>query len=167
MSTDTERRSVTRPDGRVIEFLVAGPADGLPLVLHEGTPSGLVLYPPTVRAAARHGLRVLIPPEPDLTLVHDVIYAELCRGRVLDRSRDEYRRIIAGLEAAGAGGIIYGCTEIDLLVGPDDAAVPVFDSTRIHVDDAVEWALAPAHAATPAHAPTTPAAGNDRPQSPA
>jgi hypothetical protein len=52
VSTDAERRSVTRPDGRVIEFLVAGPEDGLPLVLHEGTPCGLVLYPPTVQAAA-------------------------------------------------------------------------------------------------------------------
>jgi aspartate racemase len=94
------------------------------------------------RLAERHGLHVLIPPEPDLTLVHDVIYDELCQGRVLDRSREDYRRIIAGLEAAGAEGIIYGCTEIDLLVGPADAAVPVFDSTRIHVDEAADWALA-------------------------
>ena len=92
------------------------------------------------RLAERHGLQVLVPPEPDLTLVHDVIYDELCQGRALDRSRDEYRRIIAELEAAGAGGIIYGCTEIDLLVGPDDATVPVFDSTRIHVEHAVDWA---------------------------
>lgn len=94
------------------------------------------------RLAERHGLRVLIPPEPDLTLVHDVIYQELCRGRVLDSSRDDYRRVISQLEAAGAQGIIYGCTEIDLLVGPQDAAVRVFDSTRIHVEAAVEWALA-------------------------
>ena len=93
------------------------------------------------RLAERHGLRVLVPPEPDLTLVHDVIYDELCCGLVEDRSREEYRRIIADLEAAGAEGIIYGCTEIDLLVGPDDAKVPVFDSTRIHVDAAVDWAL--------------------------
>jgi hypothetical protein len=61
---DTERRSLTRPDGRVIEFLVAGPADGLPLVLHEGTPCGLVLYPPTVRAAAIRGLRVVLAARP-------------------------------------------------------------------------------------------------------
>ena len=61
---DTERRSVTRPDGRVIEFLVAGPADGLPLVLHEGTPCGLVLYPPTVWAAATRGLRVILAARP-------------------------------------------------------------------------------------------------------
>jgi len=64
VSTDTERRSVTRPDGRLIEFLVAGPADGLPLVLHEGTPCGLVLYPPTVRAAALRGLRVVLAARP-------------------------------------------------------------------------------------------------------
>jgi aspartate racemase len=96
------------------------------------------------RLAQRHGLEVLIPPEPDLTLVHDIIYQELCRGHVLDRSGDAYRRVISELEGAGVEGIIYGCTEIDLLVGPQDASVPVFDSTRIHVETAVEWALAPA-----------------------
>jgi pimeloyl-ACP methyl ester carboxylesterase len=61
---DTERRSITRPGGRVIEFLVAGPADGLPLVLHEGTPVGLVLYPPTVQAARIRGLRVILAARP-------------------------------------------------------------------------------------------------------
>ena len=107
------------------------------------------------RLAELHGLQVLVPPEPDLTLVHDVIYQELCQGRVLDPSRDQYRRVIGRLEAAGAGGIIYGCTEIGLLVGPHDASVPVFDSTRIHVEAAVEWALAvPANVAlSPSPAP--------------
>ena len=95
------------------------------------------------RLTDRHGLEVLIPSEPDLSLVHDVIYRELCQGQVREASREAYRRVIAELEAAGARGIIYGCTEIDLLVGPGDASVPVFDSTRIHVDAAVEWALAP------------------------
>src|SRR4051794_4212058 len=61
---DTERRSLTLPDGRTIEFLVTGPAGGLPLVLHEGTPCGLVLYPPTVRAAATRGLRVVLAARP-------------------------------------------------------------------------------------------------------
>lgn len=102
------------------------------------------------RLAERHGLGVLVPPEPDLTMVHEVIYPELCQGRVLDGSREEYRRVIAELEAAGADGIIYGCTEIDLLVGPEDASVPVFDSTRIHVEAAVDRALTPAAAAAPA-----------------
>jgi aspartate racemase len=93
------------------------------------------------RLADRHGLDVIVPPEPDLTLVHDVIYDELCRGRVLQTSREEYRRVIADLEAAGAQGVIYGCTEIGLLVGSADASVPVFDTTRIHVEAAVDWAL--------------------------
>ncbi len=95
------------------------------------------------RLATRHGLRVLVPPEPDLTLVHEVIYDELCQGRILDRSRDEYRRVIGALEEAGAQGVIFGCTEIDLLLSAQDASVPVFDSTRIHVQAAVDWALAP------------------------
>jgi aspartate racemase len=93
------------------------------------------------RLQDRHGLEVIVPPEPDLTLVDDVIYDELCQGRTRERSRDEYRRVIADLEAAGAQGVIYGCTEIDLLVGPGDASVPVFDSTRIHVEAALDWAL--------------------------
>jgi pimeloyl-ACP methyl ester carboxylesterase len=61
---DTERRIVTVPDGRKIDVLIAGPADGLPLVLHEGTPVGLVLYPPTVRAAQARGLRVILAARP-------------------------------------------------------------------------------------------------------
>jgi pimeloyl-ACP methyl ester carboxylesterase len=60
----TERRSLTRPDGREVEFLAAGPEDGLPLVLHEGTPCGLVLYSPTLRAAAVRGLRVILAARP-------------------------------------------------------------------------------------------------------
>jgi pimeloyl-ACP methyl ester carboxylesterase len=60
----TGRRSLTRPDGRVIEFLVVGPEDGLPLVLHEGTPCGLVLYSPTLQAAAVRGLRVILAARP-------------------------------------------------------------------------------------------------------
>src|SRR3954471_4198993 len=94
------------------------------------------------RLADRHGIEVIVPPEPDLTLVHDVIYDELCRGEIREDSRAEYQRVIAGLEGAGADAIIYGCTEIDLLVGPADASVPVFDTTRIHVETAAEWALA-------------------------
>jgi pimeloyl-ACP methyl ester carboxylesterase len=64
MDLDTERRIVTVPDGRKIDVLIAGPAGGLPLVLHEGTPVGLVLYPPTVRAAQARGLRVILAARP-------------------------------------------------------------------------------------------------------
>jgi pimeloyl-ACP methyl ester carboxylesterase len=63
-SLETERRSITVPDGRKVDVLIAGPSDGLPLVLHEGTPIGLVLYPPTVRAAQVRGLRVILAARP-------------------------------------------------------------------------------------------------------
>jgi aspartate racemase len=70
-----------------------------------------------------------------------VIYKELCVGVVADGSLTEYRRIIRGLADRGAEGILLGCTEIDLLVGPEDAPVPVFDTTRLHAERAVELAL--------------------------
>jgi aspartate racemase len=88
-----------------------------------------------------HGLDVLVPGEPDRRIVHDVIYEELCVGVIADDSRTEYRRIIAGLADRGAEGILLGCTEIDLLVGPQDAPVPVFDTTRLHAQRAVDLAL--------------------------
>src|SRR5687767_11207503 len=93
-----------------------------------------------------HGLDVLVPDEPDRRIVHEVIYEELCVGIVADRSRAEYRRIIAALADRGAEGILLGCTEIDLLVGPQDSPVPVFDTTRLHAQRAVDLALGSAPA---------------------
>jgi len=89
-----------------------------------------------------HGLEVLVPDEPDRRVVHDVIYDELCVGVVRDASRDEYRRIMDELSQRGAQGILLGCTEIDLLVGAADSPVPVFDTTRLHAERAVELAVA-------------------------
>ncbi|GGS72087.1 aspartate racemase [Planobispora rosea] len=89
-----------------------------------------------------HGIDLLVPDEPGRALVHDVIYRELTRNRVEDASRRAYREIIADLAARGARGIILGCTEITLLIGPEDSPVPVFDSTRLHVERAVDLALA-------------------------
>jgi len=89
-----------------------------------------------------HGLEVLVPDEPDRRIVHDVIYDELCVGVVRDASRDEYRRIMDELSQRGAQGILLGCTEIDLLVGAADSPVPVFDTTRLHAERAVELAVA-------------------------
>jgi aspartate racemase len=88
-----------------------------------------------------HGLDVIVPEEADRRIVHDVIYGELCVGVLSDRSRDEYRRIMRSLADRGAQGILLGCTEIDLLVGPADSPVPVFDTTRLHAHRAVELAL--------------------------
>lgn len=89
-----------------------------------------------------HGLNVLVPDEVDRRIVHDVIYDELCVGVVRDASRDEYRRIMGALAQRGAQGILLGCTEIDLLVGPEDSPLPVFDTTRLHAERAVELAIA-------------------------
>jgi aspartate racemase len=89
-----------------------------------------------------HGLEVLVPGDGDRRIVHDVIYDELCVGVVRDESREQYRRIMGELAQRGAQGILLGCTEIDLLVGPQDAPVPVFDTTRLHAERAVELAAA-------------------------
>ena len=78
----------------------------------------------------------------EAAIVHSVIYDELCVGVVSDASREEYRRIMRELAGGGAQAILLGCTEIDLLVGPADAPVPVFDTTRLHAERAVELALA-------------------------
>jgi aspartate racemase len=93
------------------------------------------------RLREMHGLDVLLPSAEDRRLVHDVIYDELCVGIVNDSSREQYRRIMRDLGDRGAEGILLGCTEIDLLVGPSDADVPVFDTTRLHVRKAVDLAL--------------------------
>ena len=74
-------------------------------------------------------------------MVHRIIYDELCLGVIRDDSREEYRRVIRSLVEDGAEGIIYGCTEIELLVGPEDSPVPTFPTTRLHVEAAVDLAL--------------------------
>lgn len=90
---------------------------------------------------AAHGLEVLVPAQEDRELVHRVIYAELVHGVVRAESRAAYRGVIRRLVDAGAEGVIYGCTEIELLVGPDDSPVPTFPTTRLHAEAAVDYAL--------------------------
>ena len=91
---------------------------------------------------ASHGLRVLVPEDDDRAEVHRVIYEELCLGVIREESRQRYREVIGRLVAAGAEGIVLGCTEIELLVGAGDSAVPVFPTTRLHVEAAVDRSLA-------------------------
>ncbi|HSW30390.1 MAG TPA: aspartate/glutamate racemase family protein [Longimicrobiales bacterium] len=93
------------------------------------------------RLEERHGLEVLVPPADDRGVVHRVIYEELVLGKILDGSREEYRRIVADLVAAGAEGVILGCTEIGLLLKPGDATVPLFDTALIHAEAAAAFAL--------------------------
>ncbi|MCG2784592.1 MAG: aspartate/glutamate racemase family protein [Anaerolineae bacterium] len=93
------------------------------------------------RLAEKYGLEVLIPDEADRAIVHDVIYEELVLGRIVPASKLEYQRIIESLVQQSAEGIILGCTEIGLLVKDEDSRVPLFDTTSIHAQAAVEMAL--------------------------
>ena len=93
------------------------------------------------RLRERHGLQVLVPPPEERAVVHRIIYDELCVGRIVADSREDYRRVMAALEVRGAQAIILGCTEISLLVDQADAAVPLFDTTAIHARSAAEFAL--------------------------
>jgi aspartate racemase len=87
------------------------------------------------------GLDVLVPDADDRALVHRVIYDELVLGVVAEGSRSAYRSVVDRLVERGAEGVILGCTEIELLVGPDDVTVPVFPTTALHVAAAVRTAL--------------------------
>jgi aspartate racemase len=89
----------------------------------------------------RHGIDALVPDAPGRTLVHRVIYDELCRGIVRAESKAAYLAQIERLRRRGADGVLLGCTEVALLIGADDVDLPVFDSTRIHAESALAWAL--------------------------
>ncbi|WP_411102988.1 aspartate/glutamate racemase family protein [Streptomyces sp. cmx-4-9] len=91
---------------------------------------------------AAGGLEVLTPGPEGRALVHRVIYGELCLGVVEEASRGAFREVIRGLVADGAEGIVLGCTEIELLVRPEDSPVPVFPTARLHAEAAVAAALA-------------------------
>lgn len=93
------------------------------------------------RLEDKFGLEVLVPDADDRAAVHGIIYRELVTGQVLDASREVYRAVIRRLVERGAQGIILGCTEIMLLIGEADSAVPVFDTTTLHAMAAVDRAL--------------------------
>ncbi|TDV20751.1 aspartate/glutamate racemase family protein [Paraburkholderia caballeronis] len=88
-----------------------------------------------------HGIEAIVPDERERADVHRIIYDELCHGVVDEVSRDVYRRVIDGLAQRGAQAVILGCTEITLLIGAEDSSLPVFDTTALHVQAAVEWAI--------------------------
>ncbi|HZH26730.1 MAG TPA: aspartate/glutamate racemase family protein [Azospirillaceae bacterium] len=96
------------------------------------------------RLRTRHGLDVLVPDEADRVEVHRIIYDELCRGTVRPEAKAAYLRVVDRLRTAGADGVILGCTEITMLIGQDDTDLPVFDTTRIHAEAAMDFALAAA-----------------------
>ena len=93
------------------------------------------------RLIDHHGLDVLVPDETDRAVVHRIIYEELVQGRIEPSSREAYRGVIARLVARGAQAIILGCTEIMLLVSAEDSSVPLYDTTTLHAEAAVERAI--------------------------
>jgi len=88
-----------------------------------------------------HGLSVIIPDESDRSVVHRIIYDELCKGAIVERSRAQYLEIIDKLVKQGSEAVILGCTEISMLVQQKNCEVPLFDTTRIHAEAAVDFAL--------------------------
>lgn len=91
------------------------------------------------RLERTYGLEVLIPQKDDRRTVHDIIYQELCQGQLRPESRTIYRDIVAGLGDRGAEAVILGCTEISLLLRPDDTRLSLYDTTALHADRAVTF----------------------------
>lgn len=89
----------------------------------------------------QRGFDVLAPEMEDRELVHKIIYSELCLGQVLQSSRETYMAIVSNLASRGAEGVILGCTEIGLLINQENSPIPVFDTTLLHVEAALDWAL--------------------------
>jgi len=89
----------------------------------------------------KFGIEVIIPSESERNYIHQVIYDELVMGEIKDESRVIFKQIIGNLEKQGAEGVILGCTEIPLLISKSDVNIHVFDTTAIHAEKAVEWAL--------------------------
>ena len=94
------------------------------------------------RLRRRFGIEVLVPREDDMTTIHRIIYDELCEGRFKASSRRTCIDIINKLVARGAEGIVLGCTELPLLIRSGDIDVPVFHTSRLHAEAAVNLALA-------------------------
>jgi aspartate racemase len=93
------------------------------------------------RLRDKHGIEVIVPDEPGREVVHRIIYEELCRGEVKEQSKAEYLALVERLRAFGADGVVLGCTEITMLIGQSDLDIPVFDTTRIHAETAMDFAL--------------------------
>lgn len=93
------------------------------------------------RLKEKHGIDVLIPEEEERKAIHAILYDELCLGSIKTESRDKFKTIIAGLEARGAEGIILGCTEIPLIVKQEDYEIFLYDTTTLHAEAAVDFAL--------------------------
>ena len=87
------------------------------------------------------GIEVIIPDDVDVDVVNRIVFEELCVGKINEKSRKIFQKIIEKMQEKGAEGVILGCTEIGLLIHQSDVSVPVFDTTVIHAKRAVQIAL--------------------------
>ena len=93
------------------------------------------------RLIEKHGFEVIIPNSDERKIVNDILFNELCLGEIKETSKEKYKKIIKNLSEKGAEGIILGCTEIPMLINQKDVEIPVFDTTKIHAEFAVEHAI--------------------------
>ncbi len=89
----------------------------------------------------KYGIEILIPTKDERDIIHQIIYKELVQGKIKPESKQKYIDIIKNLHEKGAEGVILGCTEIPLLIQAEDVPIPIFDTTKIHAEKAIEWAL--------------------------
>jgi aspartate racemase len=89
----------------------------------------------------KHGINVLVPNAEERTSIHEIIYQELCQGEIRSVSKQRYLEIVSNAINAGADGVIFGCTEVGLLIAQDDLDVPAFDTTVLHANAAMDYAL--------------------------
>ncbi len=93
------------------------------------------------RLTGQFGLEVVVPDEADRAVVHDIIYHELCLGIINEHSKKKYLDIIDSLIRKGAEAVILGCTEITMLISQEDSTIPVYDTTRLHAEAAVDFCM--------------------------
>ena len=93
------------------------------------------------RLRNKHGIDVSIPDDDGRTTVHDVIYSELCQGVISPDSKRRYLDVVAAAEKSGADSVIFGCTEVGLLISQSDLEIPAFDTTELHAAAAIDFAL--------------------------
>lgn len=93
------------------------------------------------RLIDKHAIEVIIPNSEEMQIIHDIIFNELCLGEIKETSKEQYKKIIRNLAKKGAEGVILGCTEIPMLIKQEDVDVPLFDTTRIHAEFAVDYAI--------------------------
>jgi aspartate racemase len=98
------------------------------------------------RLARKFGLEVRVPDTAAREMIHRVIYQELCRGIISESSRESLAEVVSNLADQGAEGVVLGCTEIGLLLRPEDVSVPLFDTALLHAEEAARWALGEAPA---------------------